>query len=113
MLERIADACARSGATRTVTLVAVSKTVPAERLRHAVDAGLRVFGENRVQEALAKIPEVPGAGWHLIGPLQSNKARRALEAFEMIQTVDSVALATRLDRLAGELGWNACRSSSR
>ena len=87
-----------------MTLVAVSKTVPAERLRHAVDAGLGVFGENRVQEALAKIPEVPGAGWHLIGPLQSNKARRALEAFEVIQTVDSVALATRLDRLAGELG---------
>jgi hypothetical protein len=89
-----------------VTLVAVSKTVPAERLRRAVDAGLSVFGENRVQEALAKIPEVPGAGWHLIGPLQSNKARRALEAFEMIQTVDSVALATRLDRLAGELGMD-------
>ena len=105
MLERIADACARVGRDpRTVTLVAVSKTVPAERLRHAVDAGIRVFGENRVQEALAKIPEVPDAGWHLIGPLQSNKARRALEAFEVIQSVDSVALATRLDRLAGELG---------
>jgi hypothetical protein len=107
VLERIADACARVGRDPgTVTLVAVSKTVPAERLRRAVDAGLSVFGENRVQEALAKIPEVPGAGWHLIGPLQSNKARRALEAFEMIQTVDSVALATRLDRLAGELGMD-------
>ena len=104
-LERIADACARVGRDpRTVTLVAVSKTVPAERLRHAVDAGMRVFGENRVQEALAKIPEVPDAGWHLIGPLQSNKARRALAAFEVIQTVDSIALATRLDRLAGDLG---------
>ena len=105
VLERIADACARVGRDPgTVTLVAVSKTVPAARLRHAVDAGLGPFGENRVQEALAKIPEVPGAGWQLIGPLQSNKARRALEAFEMIQTVDSVALAMRLDRLAGELG---------
>ena len=105
MLERIADACARVGRDPgTVTLVAVSKTVPAARLRHAVAAGLGPFGENRVQEALAKIPEVPGAGWQLIGPLQSNKARRALEAFEMIQTVDSAALATRLDRLAGELG---------
>jgi len=103
--ERIADGCARVGRDPgTVTLVAVSKTVPVERLRHAVEAGLRVFGENRVQEALAKIPEVPDAGWHLIGPLQSNKARRALEAFEVIQTVDSVVLATRLDRLAGELG---------
>jgi PLP dependent protein len=105
VLERIADACARVGRDPgTVTLVAVSKTVPAARLRHAVDAGIGLFGENRVQEALAKIPEVPGAGWHLIGPLQSNKARRALEAFAMIQTVDSVELATRLDRLAGELG---------
>jgi PLP dependent protein len=105
VLERIADACARVGRDPgTVTLVAVSKTVPATRLRHALDAGLGVFGENRVQEALAKIPELPGAGWHLIGPLQSNKARRALEAFDMIQTVDSVPLATRLDRLAGELG---------
>jgi PLP dependent protein len=105
VLEGIGDACARTGRDPgTVTLVAVSKTVPAERLRHAVDAGIRVFGENRVQEALAKIPEVPDAGWHLIGPLQSNKARRALAAFEFIQTVDSIALATRLDRLAGELG---------
>ena len=105
VVERIGDACARAGRDpATVTLVAVSKTVPVERLRHAVEAGLGVFGENRVQEALAKIPEVPAAAWHLIGPLQSNKARRALEAFELIQTVDSVALATRLDRLAGELG---------
>ena len=105
VLERIVDACARAGREPgTVTLVAVSKTVPAERMRHAVEAGLGVFGENRVQEALAKMPEVPDAHWHLIGPLQSNKVRRALEAFEVIQTVDSVALATRLDRLAGELG---------
>jgi pyridoxal phosphate enzyme (YggS family) len=85
-------------------LVAVSKTVAAERLRAAIDAGITLFGENRVQEALAKQPEVPGARWHLIGPLQSNKARRAVEAFEMIQTVDSVGLAQRLDRIAGELG---------
>ena len=87
-----------------MTLVAVSKTVAAERMRAAVDAGIALFGENRVQEALAKQPEVPGARWHLVGPLQSNKARRAIEAFEMIQTVDSVALAQRLDRIAGELG---------
>jgi len=87
-----------------VTLVAVSKTVAAERMRAAVDAGIALFGENRVQEAVAKQPEVPGARWHLIGPLQSNKARRAVEAFEMIQTVDSVVLAQRLDRIAGELG---------
>jgi pyridoxal phosphate enzyme (YggS family) len=104
VLEQIADACARVGRDPgTVTLVAVSKTVPSERLRRAVEAGLELFGENRVQEALVKVPEVPGARWHLVGPLQSNKARRALQAFEVIQTVDSVALATRLDRLAGDL----------
>jgi pyridoxal phosphate enzyme (YggS family) len=87
-----------------VTLVAVSKTVAAERVRAAVEAGMTLFGENRVQEALAKVPEVPGARWHLVGPLQSNKARRAVEAFDMIETVDSVGLAQRLDRIAGELG---------
>jgi pyridoxal phosphate enzyme (YggS family) len=104
VLDRIGDACARVGRDpSSVTLVAVSKTVPAERVRAAVAAGITLFGENRVQEALAKMPEVPGARWHLIGPLQSNKARRALEAFAMIQTVDSVELAHRLDRIAGEL----------
>ena len=80
-------------ATRpTVTLVAVSKTVAADALRDAVAAGLDLLGENRVQEALAKAPEVPGARWQLVGPLQSNKARRALEVFESIQSVDSVEL---------------------
>ena len=87
-----------------MTLVAVSKTVAAVRVRAAVEAGITLFGENRVQEALAKVPVVPGARWHLVGPLQSNKARRAVEAFDMIQTVDSVALAQRLDRIAGDLG---------
>jgi pyridoxal phosphate enzyme (YggS family) len=104
VLDRIGDACARVGRDpSTVTVVAVSKTVPAERVRSAVAAGITLFGENRVQEALAKMPEVPGARWHLIGPLQSNKSRRAVEAFETIQTVDSVELARRLDRIAGEL----------
>jgi len=87
-----------------VTLVAVSKTVAAERMRAALEAGMTLFGENRVQEALAKLPEVPGARWHLVGPLQSNKARRAIEAFDMIETLDSVALAQRLDRIAADLG---------
>ena len=84
--------------------MAVTKTVAAERVRAAVAAGLTELGENRVQEAATKIPEVEGARWHLIGPLQSNKARRALETFAVIQTVDSVELAARLDRLAGEAG---------
>ena len=104
VLERIADACARAGRRPgDVTLVAVSKTVPAEALRDAVAAGLSLLGENRVQEGAAKAPEVPGARWHLVGPLQSNKARRALEVFEAIESVDSVDLARRLDRLAGEI----------
>jgi pyridoxal phosphate enzyme (YggS family) len=84
-------------------LVAVSKTVEVERVRAAVAAGLTTLGENRVQEAEAKAPLVDGAMWHLVGPLQSNKARRALETFAVIETVDSLALAQRLDRLAGEM----------
>jgi pyridoxal phosphate enzyme (YggS family) len=85
-----------------VTLVAVSKTVPADALRDAVAAGLDLLGENRVQEAVAKVPEVPGARWHLVGPLQSNKAHPALEVFDAIESVDSVKLARRLDRLVPE-----------
>ena len=84
-------------------MVAVSKTVDAARLRDAVAAGLTLLGENRVQEGVTKAPDVPGARWHLIGPLQSNKARRALEVFDAIQSVESVALAERLDRLAREV----------
>jgi pyridoxal phosphate enzyme (YggS family) len=103
VLERIAAACARAGrAADEVLLVAVSKTVPADRLRDAVAAGLTTLGENRVQEAETKAPEVSGATWQLVGPLQSNKARRALDVFSGIQSVDTVALAERLDRLAGE-----------
>jgi pyridoxal phosphate enzyme (YggS family) len=103
VLERIASACARAGRDPAgVTLLAVSKTVPAEALRDAVAAGLDLLGENRVQEGTAKAPDVPGAHWQLVGPLQSNKARRALEVFESIQTVDSVDLARRLDRLVPE-----------
>ncbi len=104
VLGRIADAAARAGRDpASVTLVAVSKTVPAERLAAAVAAGLTTLGENRVQEAEAKAGSVAGATWHLVGPLQSNKVRRALEVFETIQSVDSVDLAGRIDRLAAEV----------
>ena len=104
VLARIDSACARARrAPAEVSLVAVSKTVGAELLRDAVAAGLDRLGENRVQEALAKAPDVPGAHWELVGPLQSNKARRALEVFGSIQTVDSVELARRLDRLVPEV----------
>ena len=103
VLDRIADAAGRAGRDPAgVTLVAVSKTVPADRLRAAVEAGLTTLAENRVQEGESKAPLVGGATWHLVGPLQSNKARRALETFSLIQSVDSIDLARRLDRLADE-----------
>jgi pyridoxal phosphate enzyme (YggS family) len=103
VLARIRAASIRAGRDADeVTLLAVSKTVPADALRDAVAAGLDRLGENRVQEGLAKAPDVPGAHWQLVGPLQSNKARRALEVFESIQTVDSLDLARRLDRLVPE-----------
>jgi pyridoxal phosphate enzyme (YggS family) len=104
VLARIAAAAQRAGRDPAeVTLVAVSKTVPAIRVRAAVAAGLTVLGENRVQEGVAKVPEVPGAVWHLLGPLQANKARKALEAFDVLEAVGSVELAERLDRIAGEV----------
>ncbi len=104
VLARIAGAAARVGRDPAgITLVAVSKTVPPARVRAAVAAGLDVLGENRVQEAAAKIPEVPGASWHLVGPLQGNKARRAVELFDLVQAVDTEELAKRLDRIAGEV----------
>jgi hypothetical protein len=104
VLATVADACGRAGRDPSgVTLVAVSKTVPVDRLRWAVSAGLTLLGENRVQEAETKVQALPGTRWHLIGPLQSNKARRAVEVFDVIESVDSLDLARRLDRIAGEL----------
>jgi hypothetical protein len=86
-----------------VTLVAVSKTVPVERVALAIEAGFEAIGENRVQEAAAKIPLLArGPEWHLVGHLQGNKAARAVELFDVIESVDSLALAHRLDRLAAE-----------
>jgi pyridoxal phosphate enzyme (YggS family) len=100
----IEEVAGRAGREGEVNLVAVSKTVPAGRVAEAYEAGQRLFGENRVQEGLHKIEEVaptmPAAEWHLIGHLQSNKARRAAEAFAMIQSVDSLALARKLDDVA-------------
>ena len=96
--QEIAAACAAVGrAPDTVELVAVTKTVPADVVRAALAAGLTTFGENRVQEADAKIPEVGGGAWHLIGHLQRNKARTAVQRFACIQSVDSPRLARRLD----------------
>jgi len=105
VLESVHSACRRSGRNPdAVTLVAVSKTVDASQLTAAVAAGLTLLGENRVQEAESKAPLLPGAQWHLIGPLQANKARRAVQLFDAVESVDSLDLARRLGRIAGELG---------
>lgn len=88
-----------------VTIVAVTKTVPPARVAEALAAGITVFGENRVQEAKAKIPQVPGrARWHMVGHLQTNKVRDAVMLFEMIQSVDSVRLAQEIEKWGERLG---------
>ncbi len=104
--EQIAEAAVRANRKPDdITLVAVSKTHPAETLREAIAVGVTDLGENRVQEAEAKISRVGrgAARWHLIGHLQSNKARRAVELFDVIHSLDSVALAQRLDRMCAEV----------
>jgi pyridoxal phosphate enzyme (YggS family) len=109
LLGRVERAAARSGRdAREVTLVAVTKTHPSALVREAFGAGLREFGENRVQEAEGKIEELAretsGARWHLIGRLQANKARRAARLFDLIHSIDSAALAERLERVCEEEG---------
>lgn len=108
---RIAHAAMRAGREPAdVSLIAVSKTVPAEMIIRAVEAGVRDFGENRVQEAERKIPacneSVPTSRiiWHLIGHLQRNKARTAVRLFDLIHSVDSLRLAEELNSQAGALG---------
>jgi pyridoxal phosphate enzyme (YggS family) len=104
--QRIAAACARAGRdVNGVTLLAVSKSHPPETIRAAVDAGQLMFGENKIQEAKAKIPLSPGkARWQFIGHLQSNKVRDAVELFEMIQGVDSLAIAQEISKRAAQAG---------
>jgi len=106
--ENIASASLRSGRRpEDVTVLAASKTISPDVVGFAIDAGLRVFGENRVQEAQEKIPVVSAGHrpitWHFIGHLQTNKVRPALQLFEMIQSVDSIHLATALDGEASRL----------
>lgn len=102
----IAAACTRSGrSVDDVVLVGASKRQPLERLQAAFEAGVRVLGENRVQEAEEKIPRLPDAiDWHLIGPLQSNKARRAAEIFSTVHSIDRLKIARALARHATDLG---------
>jgi PLP dependent protein len=106
--ERIAAASRRAGRNADeITLMAVSKTFPAERIREAYAAGLRVFGENRVQEFAGKantLRDLSDIEWHLIGHLQTNKAAKAAELFDAVDSVDSVRMAEKLNALAESAG---------
>jgi hypothetical protein len=107
--EEIAAACHDAGRDpATVTLVAVSKTFGAEAIKPVIDSGQRIFGENRVQEAKAKWPPLisqdPGLELHLIGPLQSNKAREAVALFDAIHSLDRASLAEALSKEIGKQG---------
>jgi hypothetical protein len=104
--ERVAAAARRAGRDPSeITLIAISKTQPAEAIRAAYDVGLRHFGENRVQEwegKRAPIARLPGATWHLVGHLQANKAVRASRLFHSVDSVDNYSLVQRLDRARAE-----------
>src|SRR5215813_4994908 len=106
--EQISTAAAKSGRTPIdVELVAITKTHPAESVREAIEAGQILFGESRVQEARAKIPELPSnLRWHFVGHLQKNKIRHALSLFELFHGVDSLALAKEMSRIAVEEGMH-------
>jgi hypothetical protein len=104
--EKIAGAAVKVGrAVDEIELVAITKTHPADKIREAIEAGQILFGESRVQEAGAKIPELPSAiRWHFVGHLQKNKIRHALPLFELFHSVDSLALAQDMNRIANEEG---------
>ena len=108
--EQIASAVAKSGRTpNDVELVAITKTHPAERVREAIEDGQLLFGESRIQEARAKIPELPSnLRWHFVGHLQKNKIRHALPLFEMFHGIDSLELARDMNRIAQEEGAHPC-----
>lgn len=104
---QITIAAKKAGRNRDeITLISVSKTHPVNVLREAIEAGAVIFGENKVQEAEGKIVEIgrEGIEWHLIGHLQSNKARKAVKLFDVIHTIDSIELAERLERICREEG---------
>lgn len=113
--KRMSHAAMRAGRDpEEVKLIAVTKTVSVEQIREAMDAGLRIFGENRVQEAKAKIEELarlstanfrlPTMEWHLIGHLQRNKAKYAVQLFDLIHSVDSVELAREISKHSEKIG---------
>jgi len=104
--EQIAQAAAKADRlVDEIELVAITKTHPAEKVREAMEAGQNLFGESRVQEARVKIPDSPSSlRWHFVGHLQKNKVRHALPLFELIHSVDSLALAQDMNRIAEEDG---------
>src|SRR5207302_5419362 len=106
VLAQISDAARKARrSSDAVQLVAISKTQDADKVRAVHDAGQPIFGESRVQEARAKIPELPSAlRWHFVGHLQKNKIRHALPLFELMHGVDSLTLAQDINRIAGEEG---------
>ena len=106
--KQMAHAAANAGrAVDEIELVAITKTHPAEKVRAAVEAGQTLFGESRVQEARAKIPELPSnLRWHFVGHLQKNKIRHALPLFELFHGVDSLALAEEMNRIAADEGMH-------
>jgi len=105
VFDRITRAEQRAGrVSGSVKLVAASKTQPLSLIKEAYDAGLKVFGENYVQEAEEKISGLPGAEWHMIGKLQGNKVRKAVNLFSWIQTVDSGKRLEEVSRCAAEAG---------
>src|SRR5499427_5540115 len=108
--EKIASAAANSGRSADdIELVAITKTHPAEKVREAIEAGQTLLGESRVQEARAKIPELPSnLRWHFVGHLQKNKIRQALPLFEMFHGIDSLELARDVNRIAEEVGTHPC-----
>lgn len=103
--QRVLAACQRTGRDPDeITILGASKHQSIERLRWAWEAGLRVYGENRVQEALAKMPELPDdIEWHLIGPLQTNKAKKVVPAFAAVHSIDRLKIARVLDTEAAKL----------
>jgi pyridoxal phosphate enzyme (YggS family) len=104
--EQIAQAAAKAGrSVDDIELIAISKTHEAAKVREAVDAGQTLFGESKVQEARAKIPDLPSnLRWHFVGHLQTNKIRHALPLFELIHSIDSLPLAEDINRVAEEEG---------
>lgn len=111
LFKRISHAAMRAGRSpEEIQLIAVTKTMPPERIMEAIEAGLRIFGENRVQEARDKIPLIMqvcreiNLSWHMIGPLQRNKAKYAVKLFNLIHSVDSIELAFEINKQAEKIG---------